>query len=211
MNNPIIIFSIVIVIFLLIIKPKARRAKKITKYRREEPIFYYQKDDKSYFQNERIKQILNTNFKSRQLMNKAEYKVFCTLDKLLLDKHREQNYRLFVQVGLGGLIDPPKKLDDCTKEEREAFWAINHLRADFLIIDRFGKPVLVIEYQGAGHRMENSSDRDTRKRYACQKAGVDLVEVFEHSKEFECEKISLLLNAHYDKIAKNKIGVSLLN
>lgn len=202
MNNSIVIISsIIIFILVLIFNPKTHRTKRIIKYRREEPVFYYQEDNKSSFQNERIKQILNTNFKSRQLMNKAEYKVFCALEKLLLEKHREQNYRLFVQVGLGGLIDPPKKLDDCTKEEKDAFWAINHLRADFLIIDRFGKPVLVIEYQGSGHRVENSSDRDTRKRYACQKVGVDLIEVFEHSKEFECEKISLLLNAHYAKIA----------
>lgn len=168
-------------------------------YSRRENKEFFAKEDK---QNERIKNILNTDFRVARLMNKSEFSVFCFLEKLLSEKHKEQNYRLFSQVGLGGFISPPKELELCSQEEKDAFWSINHLRADFLIIDKFGKPALVIEYQGDGHRRSNSTDRDVRKRYACQKIGVELVEIFKHSENFESEKISLLLNTYYDRMYK---------
>lgn len=146
-------------------------------------------------QNDKIKQLLNAEFKACSLMNKAEFKVFRKLETLLTEQHGHQHYRLFSEVGLGAFIQPQNRV----KENQDAFWLINHLRADFLIVDRFGLPVLVIEYQGSGHRINNSTDRDTRKRYACQKVGVELIEILEQFEPQYEQKISLLLNNHYNK------------
>ncbi|OOF37977.1 hypothetical protein BKK49_10710 [Rodentibacter rarus] len=80
------------------------------------------------------------------------------------------------------------------------FFSINQLRADFLIIDRFGKPVLVIEYQGTGHRLNNSTDRDTRKRYACNKVGIELIEILGKEDQSYLNKVILFLDNHKNKL-----------
>ncbi|AEW77347.1 adenylosuccinate synthetase [Aggregatibacter actinomycetemcomitans] len=53
--------------------------------------------------------------------------------------------------------------------------AINSLRADFIILDCLGYPVVLIEYNGYGHNIENPAYRDIRKQYACQQVNLPLV------------------------------------
>ena len=56
--------------------------------------------------------------------------------------------------------------------DKEAYFAINSKRVDFLIVDKKGYAVIVIEYQGQGHYQDNAAKRDAVKREACRKAGV---------------------------------------
>jgi hypothetical protein len=58
-----------------------------------------------------------------------------------------------------------------------AFRSINSKRLDFVVINRFGTPVLAIEYQGAGHYHSRSFMRDAVKREALRKANVRFIEV----------------------------------
>ncbi len=169
--------------------PKSQRFEKV----REE--------DETEKENDRVKKILSTNLKPSSLMNKSEFRTFQALNNLLNREHKGQGYRLFSQVSLGGFIqvNNSDRYENWTKIEKDVFWAFNSLRADFLIIDAYGKPVLVVEYQGQGHRISNSSDRDLRKRYACQKAGIELVEVLERFEETDASKISLFLHNYYEK------------
>ncbi len=162
-------------------------------------------ENESEKENDRIKKLLATNLEPCSLMNKSEFRTFQALNNLLNSKHQNQGYRLFSQVSLGGFIQVNNNggYQNWTKIEKDAFWAFNSLRADFLIIDIYGKPVLVIEYQGKGHRVNNSSDRDIRKRYACQRAGIELIEVLERFEETDAGKVSLILNNYCEKIRMN--------
>lgn len=54
---------------------------------------------------------------------------------------------------------------------------INSKRADFLVVDREGWPVAVIEYQGSGHYQGNAQERDAVKRTVLPRAGIRYIEV----------------------------------
>lgn len=60
--------------------------------------------------------------------------------------------------------------------DKEAHFAINSKRVDFLIVDKNGCAVIVIEYQGQGHYQDNAAKRDAVKREDCLKAGVIFLE-----------------------------------
>ncbi|OOF41480.1 hypothetical protein BKK51_10770 [Rodentibacter trehalosifermentans] len=198
-----IILGIVFIFFLFLIKELAKSKSK-NKYRKKRiPKFsndYFNDKNLLETQNERIKSLLNTDLKSVSLMNKEEFLIFQSLEKLLNERFVKQKYRLFTQVGLGGFIKTKKSERICSEDERKAFFSINQLRADFLIIDRFGKPVLVIEYQGTGHRLNNSTDRDTRKRYACNKVGIELIEILGKEDQSYLNKVILFLDNHQNKL-----------
>jgi len=110
--------------------------------------------------------VKNNEFRKRPLMNKSEYAVFCKLEALLSKSH--QSYRVFAQVSLGEILGSDNKL---------AYWAINSKRADFVIIDRTGHPVAVVEYHGSGHYQGDASVRDAVKREACNSAGIAYIEL----------------------------------
>ena len=57
-------------------------------------------------------------------------------------------------------------------EDVNAFRPINAKRCYFLIIDRFGQPVIVIEYQGSGHLQNHAVERDAIERTALESAGI---------------------------------------
>jgi hypothetical protein len=56
-------------------------------------------------------------------------------------------------------------------------WDINSKRADFLVVDNRGWPLLAIEYQGRGHYRGNASKRDAVKRTVLARAGIHYIEV----------------------------------
>jgi hypothetical protein len=60
-----------------------------------------------------------------------------------------------------------------------AYRSINSKRADILVIDPFGWPILAVEYQGSGHYQGTAAARDAIKKEALRKAGVRYVEVGE--------------------------------
>jgi len=95
-------------------------------------------------------------------MNKSEYAVFCRLEKLLSASHR--GYRIFSQVSLGENLD---------SDDKQAYLAINSMRADLVIIDWSGQPIAVVEYHGSGHYQDDAILRDAVKREACASAGIE--------------------------------------
>ena len=180
--------SIALVTFFIIV------TKYFPKYKNKN--ISYQKNN---IDNQKINLILNTDFKTSPLMNKEEYKVYMSLQNLLFKEYK-QKYLLFPQVGLGGFIKTLNDFNSISQREKKAFWAIGYLRADFLIIDAFGNPVLVIEYQGNGHYINNNTtERDTRKRVVCEKVGIRLIEIFSYYKNEDENKIKAILDNYFNK------------
>ncbi|MDU3075308.1 MAG: DUF2726 domain-containing protein [Mixta calida] len=126
--------------------------------------------------------IKEENTAERQLMNKSEYVVFCRLEALLAKTH--SSYRVFAQVSLGEILG---------SDSKPAYWAINSKRADFVIIDRTGQPVAVVEYQGTGHYQGDASVRDAVKREACKSAGIAFIELSAGYSDADISAISQLL------------------
>ena len=114
-----------------------------------------------------IQHVLGATFQKKRLMNSEEYGLFKQLERLL--RRNTQGLRLFSQVSLGEIIQ---------STDRAAFLRINGKRCDFVIIDRFGNALIVIEYQGSGHFQGDSSHRDEVKRLALRKASIPTVEIF---------------------------------
>lgn len=127
--------------------------------------------------------VRSSDFCTRPLMNKSEYRVFCKLEKLLTASHR--GYRVFSQVSLGEILG---------SDDKQAYLAINSKRADFVIIDWSGQPIAVIEYHGSGHYQDDAILRDAVKREACNSAGIAFIELTESYTEADIEAISNHLN-----------------
>ena len=171
-------------LFLICISKKPRKKK------RTFPTYQTQEISEEEKENIRQKLILSTNFQTMPIMNKSEFEIFKLLTSLLTDdKHKRKNFRLFTQVGLGGVINTSTPYKVASQDEKKAFWAINSLRADFIIVDYLGYPVVLVEYHGKGHHIENPAYRDTRKKYACQQASLPLVTFyFKDDKNAEIEE-----------------------
>lgn len=109
-----------------------------------------------------------------RLMNKPEFALFRELQGLVGQSC--VGHRLFAQVAFGAFLEATARAD-LEEIKTAAFYAVQRKVADFLIIDRYGHPVAVIEYQGDGHYFGNAHDRDHAKRIACKKAGIPFIEV----------------------------------
>lgn len=72
------------------------------------------------------------------------------------------------QVSLGEILG---------SDNKDAYFAINAKRVDFLLVDPDGLPLHVIEYQGAGHYRDTAAARDAIKKEALRKAGIGYFEV----------------------------------
>lgn len=109
-----------------------------------------------------------------KLMNYSEWRVFQPLSELV--RTNGQGHQLFTQVGLGAILEvAPRSASD--KRCRAAFEAFAAKRADFVVVDRSGYAVAIIEYQGHGHRQGASIHSDAIKRELCRKAGIAFVEI----------------------------------
>jgi hypothetical protein len=85
-------------------------------------------------------------------------------------------HRLFAQVSYGAFLEATARAD-LEETRKAANHALIRKRADFLIIDRYGNPTAVLEYQGDGHYQGNAHDRDHAKRIACHAAGIPFIQV----------------------------------
>ena len=114
-------------------------------------------------------------YRVKPINKEAYFKVFRPLSEFL--NKGGYSYNLWPEVGLGAFIRTP--FEDREKAStKRAFRSFNSKRADFLITDYFGEPVLVIEYHGSGHYLDKDAEkRDKVKRLALKKAGVALIEV----------------------------------
>lgn len=153
-------------------KPEWRGHRPTPEYTREETTAERQ-----------LNAVRSSDFRTRPLMNKSEYRVFCKLEKLLTASHR--GYRVFSQVSLGEILG---------SDDKQAYLAINSKRADFVIIDWSGQPIAVVEYHGSGHYQDDAILRDAVKREACNSAGIAFIELTESYTEADIEAISNHLN-----------------
>lgn len=115
---------------------------------------------------QQLQAVMGAPFKIRRVMNAGEYQVF----KLIEDEiaSLRQGHRVFAQTSLGAVLESPSE---------NAFRSINSKRVDALIVDRGGRPVLAVEYQGAGHYRGTAPARDAIKKEALRRAGVGYLEV----------------------------------
>ncbi len=79
-----------------------------------------------------------------------------------------KGYRVFAQTSLGEILK---------SSDHDAFHSINSKRADILVIDAGGWPVLAVEYQDDGHYQSAPAARDAVKKDVLRKAGVRHLEV----------------------------------
>jgi hypothetical protein len=129
-----------------------------------------------------VRIVMAASFERRKILNWPEYCTFRIIEDEIATAYR--GYRVFAQTSLGEIL---------SSSNDDAFFAINNKRADILIVDRSGLPVLAIEYQGSGHYQGTAIGRDTIKRAALQKAGVGYLEIFEGDGD---EQIRLRLHEH---------------
>ena len=159
----IIIFIFVILFLIGLFSSKSRSTRRNAKKSR----LYLSTENKINIvnKNDHFDVVILSKYKRKALMNKSEYQLFLRLEKLLSKGYQE--FRLFTQVSMGEFLE---------SIDKEAHFAINSKRVDFLIVDKNGYAVIVIEYQGQGHYQDNAAKRDAVKREACRKAGVIFLE-----------------------------------
>jgi Protein of unknown function (DUF2726) len=107
------------------------------------------------------------SFHKQQVFSGSEYRVF----KIIEDEVAilGEGHRVFAQTCLGEILK---------SADQTAFHSINSKRADILVVDRGGWPVLAVEYQGQGHFQDAAMTRDAIKKEALRKAGVRYLEVY---------------------------------
>jgi hypothetical protein len=116
--------------------------------------------------------VLGAEFSRRRVMNIGEYRVFQAVEQEVAANWG--GYRVFSQTALGEVIE---------SADREAHRAINSKRADVLVIDQGGFPVLAIEVHGKGHYRGDAAGRDAIKREALRRAGVGWLEIMDYHTE----------------------------
>ncbi|MCC5965980.1 MAG: DUF2726 domain-containing protein [Natronohydrobacter sp.] len=123
-------------------------------------------------------------FERQSLMNKTEFRVFATVEKVLT--RNNSGYRVMAQTSLGEVLRTGRPASDAAA--RKAYGVINSKRLDIAVIDRAGYLALAIEVQGSGHYQDPAIFiRDAVKKEALRRAGVDLLEVMP---DWETAKIS---------------------
>lgn len=109
-----------------------------------------------------LKAVRREKYKKGKLLNKSELQLLWELEDAL----KGLDYRIIIQTSLGAFLQ---------HKEKDAFLKINCKRADFVIMNRFGYPEAVIEYNGEGHYSKDSGLRDNIKEIACNSADVPFV------------------------------------
>lgn len=115
----------------------------------------------------------------RRPINKEAFRTFARIEKYVKESGR--GCRILAEVGLGAFIgtDGESASENACKR---AFNSYNSKRVDFLVIDPWGKPAVAIEYHGSGHYLsEDAAARDAVKKRALERAGVELLEVYQYS------------------------------
>jgi hypothetical protein len=123
---------------------------------------------------QQLKAVMAASFQKRRVLSPSEYRAF----KIIEDEVTAfgKGYRVFAQTCLGEILK---------SSDQPAFHSINSKRADILVIDGGGWPVLAIEYQGEGHYQSAAAARDAVKKEALRKAGVRHLEVHPTDSEDE--------------------------
>lgn len=111
-------------------------------------------------------------------VNREAVRVLYALDEWIAANR--PGWRMAFEVSMGAFIKTSYSPDDPT--QKAAFSSYNSKRVDFLLIDRFGQPMLVVKYHGSGHDLsDDAADRMAVKRLALARAGVPLAEIPAHA------------------------------
>lgn len=123
---------------------------------------------------EQMKAIAKCEFETTRLLNREEARLLPLLETLVRTAGR--GHRVMAQTSMGEVL-APRKGSGTEAQIKAAFASINSKRLDFLIIDRSGRMVCAIEYQGSGHYQGTAFFRDAVKKEVLRRAGVPLIEV----------------------------------
>lgn len=122
---------------------------------------------KADFAANQLKSVSGASFTGRALFNRSEAKVFEALEEIV--RGRNPHWRVMGQVSLGEFLASPDK---------DAFFAVNSKRVDFVLMDENFRVVHALEYQGSGHHTGSSAAaRDAVKKEALRRAGIGYHEV----------------------------------
>lgn len=134
---------------------------------------YYEENDVSDIANQ-IKFVSRAELRAVRPVNKEAVRVLYALDEWIAINR--PGWRLSFEVAMGAFIKTTFDSDD--RMQKAVFSSYNSKRVDFLLIDRFGQPMLAVEYHGTGHELsDDASDRMQVKRLALARAGVPLAEI----------------------------------
>ena len=115
---------------------------------------------------DQLKTVMKADFKRRALLNKSEGNVFRALDTIVIE--RNPGWQVMAQVSLGEFLSSPDK---------DAYFAINSKRVDFVLMDENCQACHALEYQGNGHHQGSAAARDAVKKEALRKAGIGYHEI----------------------------------
>lgn len=148
--------------------------KRIINYEKNKEIRKY--NDISDTQNQ-LRFINECDLHVQNPVNREASQVLYALDEWI--KKFRPEWRFSFEVSMGAFIRTTYSQND--PRQKQAFNSYSGKRVDFLLIDRFGKPVLVVEYHGSGHNLsDNAEERMAVKRLALHKAGIPLLEIPEN-------------------------------
>ena len=106
------------------------------------------------------------NLRAINPVNSEAYKVMVIIEKWVAAHY--PGYRVFPEISLGTFIKA---------DTDEAFKSISGKRSDFLVVDKFGGPFLVIEYNGTGHKLDRNKPEIARGRRRVKALALEKVNV----------------------------------
>lgn len=134
---------------------------------------FIEENDISDVENQ-IRFVSQAELRAVRPVNREAVRVLYALDEWI--PANRPGWRMAFEVSMGAFIRTNYDPED--RVQRAAFSSYNSKRVDFLLIDRFGQPMLVVEYHGTGHDLsDDAADRMDVKRLALARAGIPLVEV----------------------------------
>lgn len=127
---------------------------------------------------DQLRAVTEAEFIRKRVMNRGEFRVFRVIEQEVANGWH--GYRVLSQTALGEVIESP---------DRAAHAAINSKRADVLVIDSGGFPVLAVEVQGKAHYRSDAAARDSVKREALRRAGVAYLEVMDYHSDADVARM----------------------
>jgi len=128
--------------------------------------------DRSLFPRPDLRLARKTPYTVRRVLGYEEALVLYKIEQWL--RKRNQGERVFPQGPMGTYLATPNEA---------AHLAVRFKRPDYVIVDRRGMPICVVEYQGGGHYQGDAVERDQVKQAALANANLPLVEIFAHEKD----------------------------
>lgn len=188
-----ILFTVLLIALIIYLRRKIR-AKYSHNSRQYETTEGYYKEPESR-RDRQLRIIRDSHLATKPLLNKSEARLFVHLSDAIKRYYKADQFLLFSQVSLGEVF---KKMD----YDEDAYFVLNNMRVDFLLVDRSYKVVAAIEYQGTGHFLGDYNDarkRDKIKKDALTKVGIQYIEVpAKYDLQVLRKKLSLVMSLHLE-------------